>query len=104
MVAAWAPAATSDGAAAMGKLGLDQVLRATPAHRAAGLAASVSDAGRHFDAWTMPGGTSSRPAKNLATAGRSRNVTFSAIVRLRLSAIFAMDSASISLAGCDRAR
>ena len=42
MVVAWAPAATSDGAAAMGESGLDQVLRATPAHSAAGLAASVS--------------------------------------------------------------
>jgi hypothetical protein len=88
----------------MGELGLDQVLRATPAHSAAGLAASVSDAGRHFDAWTMPGGTSSSPVKNLATAGRSRNVTFSAIVLLRLSAIFAIDAASMSLAGCDSAR
>src|SRR5215467_12981648 len=88
---------------AMDKPGLGQDLRATPAHRAAGLAASASEAGRHFDAWTMPGATSSSPLKNLATAGRSRKVTFSAIVRLRLSAIFAMDSASISLAGCDRA-
>src|SRR5258707_8087741 len=73
----------------------DHALRATPAHRAAGLAASCSLAGRHFDAWTIPGSTSSSPSKNLATAGRSRKVTFSAIILLRPSAILAIDAASM---------
>jgi hypothetical protein len=39
-------------------------LRATPAHSAAGLAASFSLIGRHFDARTIPGSTSSSPSKN----------------------------------------
>jgi hypothetical protein len=79
-------------------------LRATPAHSAAGLAASFSLIGRHFDACTIPGSTSSSPSKNLATAALSRKVTFSAIILLRLSAILAMASALMSPAGWDIAR
>src|SRR5262252_56050 len=81
-----------------------QGLRATPAQRAAGLAASLSLVGRHFDACTIPGSTSSSPSKNLAAAGLSRKVTFSAIILLRLSAILAMAAALMSLAGWDIAR
>src|SRR5262249_40381562 len=71
-------------------VGRDQGLRATPPHRAAGLAASLSLIGRHFDACTIPGSTSSSPSKNLATLERSRKVTFSAIILLRLAAILAI--------------
>ncbi len=79
-------------------------MRATPAHSAAGLAASDSLTGRHFEACTIPGSTSSSPSKNLATSEWSRKVTFSAIVLLRVSAILAIASALMSLAGCDKAR
>src|SRR5512142_1657339 len=97
-------AAVADRAARDGHRRGDHGLRAIPAHRAAGLAASNSSAGRHFDACTIPGSTRSSPPKNLATAGRSRKVTFSAIIWLRLSAILAIAAALMSFAGWDSAR
>jgi cysteinyl-tRNA synthetase len=79
-------------------------LRPTPPHRAAGVAASASDPGRHLGTGTRPGSTSSSPAKNGATSSRPRKVTFSAISRLSRRPISAMASAAMSDAGWDNAR
>jgi cysteinyl-tRNA synthetase len=74
-------------------------LRPTPPHSAAGVAASASDAGRHFGTGTRPGSTSSSPAKNRPTSSWPRKVTFSAIIRLSRRPISAMASAAMSDAG-----
>ena len=76
-------------------------LRATPPHRTAGLAASMSLSGRHSGARTTPGSTSSSPSNKRVTPARSRSATFSATDWLSRRTISVCCSVSMSLAGCE---